>query len=701
MNVDTSPLRPNLTFSTLLDLLEFRAQSDPKMKAYTFLENGEIEHGHLTNAALDRQARAIGGQLQELEAFGQRVLLLYPTSLEFIAAFFGCLYAGAIAVPIYPPRAKENLSRIQQVVTDAQITLALTNNALWTKITSQLEKSSKLEKVRLVNTDEIDPQASFRWRKPLVNAEDLALIQYTSGSTGSPKGVMVTHGNLLHNQQMIKKATGFTEGSISVGWLPQFHDLGLIGQVLQPLFSGFPHIFMSPVAFLQKPIRWLNMISHFKATTSGGPNFAYDLCVRKISPEQRMNLDLTSWQIAFVGAEPVRAETLDRFSKTFEPCGFRRKALYPCYGLAEATLFVSGGIPSVPPIIQNIESTALRYNQVEMPQYSQRRTRDFVGCGRTWLDQKILIVDPETLRPCPTERVGEIWASGASIAQGYWNQPEKSTHTFRAYLSDTGKGPFLRTGDLGFMRDHELFVTGRLKDLIIIGGQNHYPQDIESTAQESHAALRAGCGGAFAVDHEGEERLVIVQEIEPRHLRTVEAQEVISAIQQAVSEQHGIQVHAVVLLKPASIDKTSSGKIRRHVCRLRFLEGNMNVVSQWPEKSLVQNWEPKPEKTVINISSEHPEPLTQEIIQDWLVDRLSAYLKVPPHNIDIRVPTAEYGLDSSVAVSLTGQISIWLGLELEPTLFWEFPSIESLAAHLNKELKNYQPTGQNMSDSGN
>jgi len=701
MNVDTSPSRPNLTFSTLLDLLEFRAQSDPKMKAYTFLENGEIEHGHLTNAALDRQARAIGGQLQELEAFGQRVLLLYPTSLEFIAAFFGCLYAGAIAVPIYPPRAKENLSRIQQVVTDAQITLALTNNALWTKITSQLEKSSKLEKVRLVNTDEIDPQASFRWRKPLVNAEDLALIQYTSGSTGSPKGVMVTHGNLLHNQQMIKKATGFTEGSISVGWLPQFHDLGLIGQVLQPLFSGFPHIFMSPVAFLQKPIRWLNMISHFKATTSGGPNFAYDLCVRKISPEQRMNLDLTSWQIAFVGAEPVRAETLDRFSKTFEPCGFRRKALYPCYGLAEATLFVSGGIPSVPPIIQNIESTALRYNQVEMPQYSQRRTRDFVGCGRTWLDQKILIVDPETLRPCPTERVGEIWASGASIAQGYWNQPEKSTHTFRAYLSDTGKGPFLRTGDLGFMRDHELFVTGRLKDLIIIGGQNHYPQDIESTAQESHAALRAGCGGAFAVDHEGEERLVIVQEIEPRHLRTVEAQEVISAIQQAVSEQHGIQVHAVVLLKPASIDKTSSGKIRRHVCRLRFLEGNMNVVSQWPEKSLVQNWEPKPEKTVINISSEHPEPLTQEIIQDWLVDRLSAYLKVPPHNIDIRVPTAEYGLDSSVAVSLTGQISIWLGLELEPTLFWEFPSIESLAAHLNKELKNYQPTGQNMSDSGN
>ena len=701
MNVDTSPSRPNLTFSTLLDLLEFRAQSDPKMKAYTFLENGEIEHGHLTNAALDRQARAIGGQLQELEAFGQRVLLLYPTSLEFIAAFFGCLYAGAIAVPIYPPRAKENLSRIQQVVTDAQITLALTNNALWTKITSQLEKSSKLEKVRLVNTDEIDPQASFRWRKPLVNAEDLALIQYTSGSTGSPKGVMVTHGNLLHNQKMIKKATGFTEGSISVGWLPQFHDLGLIGQVLQPLFSGFPHIFMSPVAFLQKPIRWLNMISHFKATTSGGPNFAYDLCVRKISPEQRMNLDLTSWQIAFVGAEPVRAETLDRFSKTFEPCGFRRKALYPCYGLAEATLFVSGGIPSVPPIIQNIESTALRYNQVEMPQYSQRRTRDFVGCGRTWLDQKILIVDPETLRPCPTERVGEIWASGASIAQGYWNQPEKSTHTFRAYLSDTGKGPFLRTGDLGFMRDHELFVTGRLKDLIIIGGQNHYPQDIESTAQESHAALRAGCGGAFAVDHEGEERLVIVQEIEPRHLRTVEAQEVISAIQQAVSEQHGIQVHAVVLLKPASIDKTSSGKIRRHVCRLRFLEGNMNVVSQWPEKSLVQNWEPKPEKTVINISSEHPEPLTQEIIQDWLVDRLSAYLKVPPHNIDIRVPTAEYGLDSSVAVSLTGQISIWLGLELEPTLFWEFPSIESLAAHLNKELKNYQPTGQNMSDSGN
>jgi acyl-CoA synthetase (AMP-forming)/AMP-acid ligase II/acyl carrier protein len=712
------PLVRDFQFSTLLELLSYRAQSDPQMKAYTYLADGEIEQGHLTYDELDRRARAIGACLQEEGTVGERVLLMYPTGLDFIAAFFGCLYAGMIAVPIYPPRVKENMSRIQGIVEDAQITKGLTNTPLISMLKSRVKKITELTRVLWTNTDEIDPKVSLHWGKPPVNSKDLALIQYTSGSTGNPKGVMVNHGNLLHNQHMIKRTVGYTKESISVGWLPQFHDLGLIGQVLQPLFLGFPHIFMSPVAFMQKPARWLQTISHYKATTSGGPNFAYDLCVRKISPEQKKNFDLTSWQVAFVGAEPIQAETIDRFAMSFGSCGFRREALYPCYGLAEATLFVSGGKISEPPIVQKVESAALSQNQIRSPSDNHSNICEIVGCGRAWLDQKILIVDPETLRECPKSTVGEIWVSGSSVAQGYWNQHEESNRVFRAYLSDTGGGPFLRTGDLGFMRDEELFVTGRLKDLIIIGGQNHYPQDIELTVQESHPALRAGCGGTFSVDQPGGEKLVIFQEVEPRFLRTIDLKDVVRTIQQTVSEQHGIPVHAIWLLKPATLPKTSSGKIRRHACRLQFLEGGMDVIGQWTEHSLGQNlWQELQdntnshgqlsspidvEKQTSKISFKRKEMApTKAVIQDWLVNQLSMYLKVPANTIDIHVPTAEYGLDSSVAVSLTGQLALWLDLKLEPTLFWEFPSIEALTTHLSKEQQVTQISAQDMTDYGN
>ena len=682
------PLHVDLNFSTLVELLEYRAQANPEIKAYTFLADGEIEQAHLTYDALDREARAIGCHLQERKAIGKRVLLMYPTGLEFIAAFFGCLYAGAIAVPTYPPRAKENMQRLQAVVNDAQITLAMTNASLWPKIQARLDKTTGMTKIHLINTDDIDSKNCSNFKKAVVNSNDLAFIQYTSGSTGNPKGVMLNHQNLLHNQHMIAKAIGYTEESVSVGWLPQFHDLGLIGHVLQPLFLGFPHIFMPPVAFLQKPARWLHAISHYKATTSGGPNFAYDLCVRKISPELRRDLDLTNWQVAFVGAEPVRAETLTRFAMTFEPYGFRREALYPCYGLAESTLLVSGGRPSAAPIVQTVESPALSHHEIQHPSDTQRKVRQVIGCGQGWLDQKILIVDPQTLKPCQPGQVGEIWVSGTSVAQGYWKQPTETANTFQAYLSDTNEGPFLRTGDLGFMQERELFVAGRLKDLIIIGGQNHYPQDIESTVEESHKALRVGCGGAFSVNQTGTETVAIVQEIEHHFLRTLDINKVVGAIQQAVSEQHGLQVHAILLLKPGSIPKTSSGKIKRYACKADFLEGRLDVVGEWREKPSTLNVHQEGQAPALNIFSETTTLApNQTDIQAWLVNQLSTYLKVPSHEIDIQVPTAQYGLDSSVAVSLTGQLAMWLDLKLEPTLFWEFPSIEALASHLSQEVQ--------------
>jgi acyl-CoA synthetase (AMP-forming)/AMP-acid ligase II len=475
------------------------------------------------------------------------------------------------------------MSRLQAIVASSQAAVALTTTSLLGDIESRFAESPELTELRWLATDNITSDQAAAWQEPEVSSDTLAFLQYTSGSTGTPKGVMVSHGNLLHNSAMIHKSFADTPNSQGVSWLPPYHDMGLIGGVLQPLYVGAPMVLMSPLAFLQKPLRWLQAISHYKATTSGGPNFAYDLCIRKITPEQLASLDLSSWEVAFTGAEPVRAETLEQFAATFDPCGFRKEAFHPCYGMAETTLIVSGGLRTVPPVIRKIDGAALEQNRVVPAVRKQESIRGFVGCGQNLLDQKILIVDPESLTPCPADKVGEIWVSGPSIAQGYWNRPEETQQTFQAYLADTGDGPFLRTGDLGFLQDGELFITGRIKDVIIIRGQNHYPQDIELTVEKSHPALRPGCGAAFAVEVKGSERLVIVQEVERSYLRKLDVNEVVGSIRQAVAAEHALQIYATVLVKTGSIPKTSSGKIQRYACRAGFLAGSLNVVEDWSE----------------------------------------------------------------------------------------------------------------------
>lgn len=569
-------------FSTLVELLSYRASIQSDQKLYTFLQNSETES--LTYEALHLQAQAIAARLQSLDAAGERALLLYQPGLDFITAFFGCLYAGVVAVPAYPPRRNQSLSRLQAIAQDAQAKIVLTS----TKLLSSLQSISSQEGLEVAElhwlaTDGLSTDIAPTWQPQELDSNTLAFLQYTSGSTGTPKGVMITHGNLLHNEQMIQKAFGHTEKTIVVGWLPVFHDMGLIGNVLQPLYLGVPCILMSPVDFLQKPIRWLQAISDYKATTSGGPNFAYDLCLRKVTPEQLNNLDLSSWEVAFTGAEPVRAATLEEFTATFAPCGFRKEAFYPCYGMAETTLIVTGGEKTALPITCNVEKAALEQNRIVKARKSKGDTQTIVGCGQSHPDQKVIIVDPQSLTLCTPEQVGEIWVAGPSVAQGYWNQAELTENTFRAYLADTGEGPFLRTGDLGFLQDGELFITGRLKDVIIVRGQNHYPQDIELSVETSHPSLRPSCGAAFTIDFQNSERLVIVQEVERSYLRKLNVPEVVGQIRQKVAAQHGLEVYATVLVKTGSIPKTSSGKIRRRACRDAFLSGSLDVVEDWSE----------------------------------------------------------------------------------------------------------------------
>ena len=568
--------------SNLVELLQHRALHQGDDIGFRFLVDGERELLEWTYADVDRKARAIAASLQAMDLEGERALLLYPSGLEFVAAFFGCLYAGVTAVPAYPPRRNRNMARIDAIANDAEAKIALTTFDVLERVQTMISDTPSLQQIRWRATDQWDEDLSGNWQRPDVHGETLAFLQYTSGSTGTPKGVMLSHANLMHNSAMISYAFEHTRSGSGCFWLPLYHDMGLIGGILQPLYMGKPNTLFSPTHFLQKPVRWLQMLSQTGCTISGGPNFAYDLCVEKVTAEQKTTLDLSRWTLAFNGAEPVRADTIDRFSKAFAECGFRREAFYPCYGLAEATLIVTGGYKQSPPEIRSFQIEALEKNEVVETEPGAEDSRQLVGSGGNVLDQQIVIADPESFDPLGNNRVGEIWVSGPSVAGGYWKREELSKEIFQARLSD-GRGPFLRTGDLGFLRDGELFVTGRLKDLLIIRGVNHYPQDIEHTAQSAHESVAHCAGAAITIGNEGEEQLVLVQETVRR--RDLDFASIIEAIRKQVSRVHELPVSAIVLIKSRSIPKTSSGKIQRHACHDGFLAGTLAAQATWTAES--------------------------------------------------------------------------------------------------------------------
>ena len=582
-------------YSNLVELLQNRALQQPDRIAYRFLEDGKTESGNLTYNKLDRQAKAIAAKLQFLLNPGSRALLVYPyhAGLEFIAGFFGCLYAEVIAVTTNPPRhGKEVVKLLERSIASGAKVVLTTAEFLKTikaGIAINRELAERTKDFTFLATDDIPSSLVSDWQATKIERDTLAFLQYTSGSTGISKGVMVTHGNILSNQEMIRQGFQHTEETLVVGWLPMFHDMGLIGNVLQPLYLGKPSILMSPVALAQKPFEWLKAISHYRATTSGGPNFAYDLLCLKATPANLAGLDLSSWSVAFSGAETVRAETIDRFSHIFEPCGFRREAFYPCYGMAETTLFITGGLKYDLPVVKYVDVNALEQNQVVEAKPEQPGAKAIVGCGRTWLNQKVIIVDPQSLTQCSSARVGEIWVSGVGVGKGYWQQPEETENTFNAYLADTKEGPFLRTGDLGFIEDGELYITGRLKEVMIFWGRFCYPQHVEKTVQDSHPALRPNCGAAFSLDVGTTERLVITQEVERSYLRNLNVEEITEAICQSVAQEHEVEVYAIALIKTGSIPKTSSGKIQRRGCQAKFLSGDLNIVARWQSQPAGKN----------------------------------------------------------------------------------------------------------------
>ena len=564
--------------SNLIELLQHRALHQGEDIGFRFLVDGEQELIEWSYANLDRKARAIAAALQAMNLEGERALLLYPSGLDFVAAFFGCLYAGVTAVPAYPPRRNRNMARIDAIANDAEAKVALTTSEVLERVRTMIGDTPALQQLRWRASDQWDSSLADQWKRPEVHGDTLAFLQYTSGSTGTPKGVMLSHANLMHNSAMISYAFEHTRSGAGCFWLPLYHDMGLIGGILQPLYMGRPNTLFSPTHFLQKPVRWLQILTQCGATISGGPNFAYDLCVDKITPDQKKTLDLSRWSLAFNGAEPVRADTIERFSSAFAECGFRREAFYPCYGLAEATLIVTGGFKQAEPTVRNVRTDALEKNEAVDATSDEQVSRNLVASGGNLLDQQIVIADPDTCQPLQDDQVGEIWVAGPSVARGYWNRQELSQQTFQARLSD-GRGPYLRTGDLGFSNQGELFVTGRLKDLIILRGVNFYPQDIEDSVHSAHDHVQQGAGAAVVVGDEGEEKLVIIQETIRQ--RELDYADIIEAVRKRVATDHEVAVSAVVLIKARSMPTTSSGKIQRHAARDGFVAGTLSVLASW------------------------------------------------------------------------------------------------------------------------
>jgi acyl-CoA synthetase (AMP-forming)/AMP-acid ligase II len=542
---------------SLIDLLRERAATSPDRTAFTFLDDGETTGASMTWGELEQRSRAIAVAVANRVAPSSRVLVMCPPSLDFIPAFFGTIYAGAIAVPAYPPagaRADRTITRLNGMIADAGVDLVLTPAAVTSAGVVPLDTLPSLD------LDEVPNHLADDWRVRELPPESLAFLQYTSGSTSAPRGVMVSHRNLLHNLSVAAADARYNESSRSVSWLPVNHDMGLINGVLQPVFSGFEAYLMAPAAFLQRPARWLQAISRLGATHSGGPNFAYDLCVRRVTDADCTTLDLSGWHVAYNGSEPIRRSTLESFQRKFGARGFRWEAFSPAYGLAESTLLVANVPAGVAPVVRG----------------------DAVASGFVSSEARILIVDPVSRITLPEGATGEIWVAGDSVARGYWNLADETRDTFNAYTT-AGDGPFLRTGDLGAIHDGTLFVTGRIKDVLIVRGVKHYPQDIELTVEHAHSALRPGGCAAVALINQQQERIAIVAEIDARERRggTLDLSQVIIAVRVAVASAHHVSLCSVTLVQSGSLPKTTSGKLQRYLCREGLVNGTLEPLAVW------------------------------------------------------------------------------------------------------------------------
>jgi acyl-CoA synthetase (AMP-forming)/AMP-acid ligase II/acyl carrier protein len=664
--------------TTYVDLAREGSRKYRDQVLYTFLQDGESQELELTWAQLDLRARAVAAELQARRLAGQRVLLIYPTGLDYVVAFFACLYAGVIAVPAYPPMLNRSVSQLRNIIANASITVGLTNADVLANLDAMTGAEPALAELSWVISNKVPDERADDWQPPAITDDSVAFLQYTSGSTSTPKGVMLTHGNLMHCGEVFAEEL-VEPGARLLSWLPQYHDLGLFFGLLQPVYGGNPAILMSPMDFLRRPARWVQAISRYRVQVTAAPNFAYDLCARKTTGHEAAQLDLSCWQVAIYAAEPVRAATLDRFHAAFAGAGFRASVPVNLYGLAEG-LVLSAGPKDEAPQVTKFDANALGQDVARVAD-GHGLGLPVVSAGRPAGGQQVRVVDVTSKLECDPGRVGEIWVAGRSVGQGYWDLPQQTQETFGARLAD-GTGPFLRTGDLGFMHDGQLHVTGRMKDVIIVRGENIYPQDLERTAEDSHPALRAGCVAAVDVgaasQNEGE-RIVIVQEVRTDWDGPIADSAV--AVHRQIATDHGLSVDGVVLITAGRIPKTSSGKIRRNETRRMLLAGEFEVLHVWD--AATSNGE---QHHRLAPDTQPPEPSrAHEEIQTWLLGLLAKQFGIPPAEIDPQASFATLGLGSVQAVEMATQLADWLRFPVPSVIAWDHPTIEAIARHLSTE----------------
>jgi len=565
---------------TIVDKLFTHTKSIPNDVAFRYLHDLDSVPEELTYKELWQQASAIADFLKVIAKPGSRIMLFFPAGMVYVKAFYGCLLAGMIAVPLYPPRRNVKSDRIVNVAKSCHAHIALTTQAMLAGIQSSwTEQNTTGMPLSFYTVDDIALRGSASGQCSDIDINSPAFLQYTSGSTGTPKGVIITHENIMANTAYLTLMADGKKDDVFVNWLPLFHDLGLITAVLWPIYLGASSVLMAPARFVRNPAMWLKAISHYRGSMCGAPNFAYDLCVNKIADTELLTLDLKSWRVAYNAAEPVKAETLNTFTERFSAHGFKGEAFYPGYGMAEATVFITGGDPARVPVQITVDRQTLAQHRLEVIDSDNPVVGvKLVACGKASPPHDVRVVNPDTSVELPDGSIGEIWFSGPSVSPGYWGLPELSKACFNQKIlgQDSNSNNYLRTGDLGVIWHGDLFVTGRIKDLIILCGKNYYPQDIETSAVTAHSALRPGHCAAF---ENNSDQLIIVAEIEREYFRSVNPGEVIKAIRQQITHDHGLGITEVILLKPYKIPVTSSGKIQRAKTKQLFLDKGLDVIA--------------------------------------------------------------------------------------------------------------------------